>query len=43
MAYLIDSDWVIDHLEEIEEAVELLNQLADDYVDIPGLKLYSPG
>jgi predicted nucleic acid-binding protein len=30
MAYLIDSDWVIDHLSEVEEAVELLSHLVAD-------------
>ena len=28
MAYLIDSDWVIDHLENVPAAVQLLDQLA---------------
>jgi len=34
MAYLIDSDWVIDHLGEVEDAVQLLEQLADDGIAI---------
>jgi tRNA(fMet)-specific endonuclease VapC len=34
MAYLIDSDWVIDHLSEVEEAVELLSHLVADGIAI---------
>jgi tRNA(fMet)-specific endonuclease VapC len=30
MPYLIDSDWVIDHLEGLPEAVQLLRDLAPD-------------
>lgn len=28
MPYLIDSDWLIDHLDNVPEAVELLDRLA---------------
>jgi tRNA(fMet)-specific endonuclease VapC len=34
MAYLIDSDWVIDQLAEVEEAVALLSQLAEDGIAV---------
>jgi tRNA(fMet)-specific endonuclease VapC len=34
MAYLIDSDWVIDHLSDVQEAVELLDALADENLAI---------
>lgn len=30
MAFLIDSDWTIDHLSNVPEAVELVDQLASD-------------
>ena len=30
MAYLVDSDWVIDHLAEVPEAVALLDSLAPE-------------
>jgi predicted nucleic acid-binding protein len=32
--YLIDSDWVIDHLEDQPDAVRLLASLADDGIAI---------
>jgi predicted nucleic acid-binding protein len=36
MPYLVDSDWVIDHLDRIPQATELLSALAADglYVSI---------
>lgn len=34
MPYLIASDWTIDHLADIEEAVELLDELAEDGIAI---------
>jgi hypothetical protein len=34
MAYLIDSDWVIDHLLEVPEAVELLDKLSEQGLSI---------
>lgn len=34
MAYLIDSDWVIDHLAEVPEASKLLEHLAEDGIAI---------
>jgi predicted nucleic acid-binding protein len=34
MPYLVDSDWVIDHLDNVPEAVELLDQLAADGIAI---------
>lgn len=34
MAYLIDSDWVIDHLANVPEANELLDELAEDRIAI---------
>lgn len=34
MAYLIDSDWVIDHLSEVPEATQLLGELAEDGIAI---------
>lgn len=34
MPYLIDSDWVIDHLEDMPAAVELLDKLTTDGVAI---------
>jgi tRNA(fMet)-specific endonuclease VapC len=34
MPYLIDSDWVIDHLDDVPQAVELLDQLAADGIAI---------
>ncbi len=36
MAYLVDSDWVIDHLDQVPEATQLLARLAEQpiYVSI---------
>ena len=34
MPYLIDSDWVIDHLDDVPAAVALLDQLAADGIAI---------
>lgn len=34
MAYLIDSDWVIDHLGNVLEATELLDRLAEEGIAI---------
>lgn len=34
MPYLIDSDWVIDHLDGVPQAVALLDQLAADGIAI---------
>ena len=34
MPYLIDSDWVIDHLDNVPEALELLDRLASDGIAI---------
>jgi len=34
MAYLIDSDWVIDYLAGVPEALELLDRLADERIAI---------
>lgn len=34
MPYLIDSDWVIDHLDDVPRAVALLDQLAADGIAI---------
>lgn len=34
MPYLIDSDWAIDHLADIEEAAALLDALAEDGIAI---------
>jgi tRNA(fMet)-specific endonuclease VapC len=34
MGYLIDSDWVIDHLAEVEAAVDLLSELAGEGIAI---------
>src|SRR5262245_45596140 len=34
MPYLIDTDWVIDHLENIPEAVALLDSLADEGIAV---------
>ena len=34
MAYLIDSDWLIDHLADIPEANDLLEDLADEGIAI---------
>ena len=34
MTYLIDSDWVIDHLADVREASELLDRLADEGIAI---------
>ena len=36
MAYLIDSDWVIDHLTQVPEAIQFLNRLSDEplYISI---------
>jgi tRNA(fMet)-specific endonuclease VapC len=34
MAYLIDSDWVIDHLANVPEATELLEGLAEEGIAI---------
>ncbi len=34
MPYLIDSDWVIDHLEDEPEATRLLSQLAEEGIAI---------
>ncbi len=34
MTYLIDSDWVIDHLEEVPDANRLLDTLAGDGIAI---------
>ena len=34
MAYLIDSDWVIDHLASVPEATELLEGLAEEGIAI---------
>lgn len=34
MAYLIDSDWVIDYLADVPEALELLDRLADERIAI---------
>ena len=30
MPYLVDSDWVIDHLDNVPEALQLLQRLADE-------------
>lgn len=34
MPYLIDTDWVIDHLENLPEAIELLARLAEEGIAI---------
>ena len=34
MPYLIDTDWTIDHLANVPDAVQLLNELADDGIAI---------
>lgn len=34
MPYLIDSDWVIDHLEETPEAIALLERLVEEGIAI---------
>jgi hypothetical protein len=34
MMYLIDTDWVIDHLSDMEEAVQLLDELSEDSLAI---------
>ncbi len=34
MPYLIDSDWVIDHLDNVPEAVELLDLLASEGIAV---------
>jgi predicted nucleic acid-binding protein len=34
MSYLIDSDWVIDHLEQVPAATELLRTLAEEFMFI---------
>lgn len=34
MAYLVDSDWVIDYLADVPEGLELLDRLADDGIAI---------
>jgi len=34
MAYLVDSDWVIDHLSNIPTAVDLLTRLARDGIAV---------
>jgi tRNA(fMet)-specific endonuclease VapC len=34
MAHLVDSDWVIDYLAGVPEALELLNRLADERIAI---------
>ncbi len=34
MPYLIDSDWLIDHLADVPEAVELLQSLAPEGIAI---------
>ena len=34
MPYLVDSDWVIDHLANVPEAVQLLDRLAQDGIAI---------
>jgi predicted nucleic acid-binding protein len=34
MSYLIDSDWVIDHLSNVKGAVELLTELSEDGIAI---------
>lgn len=34
MAYLIDTDWTIDHLENVAEATKLLSALANDGIAI---------
>jgi predicted nucleic acid-binding protein len=34
MAHLVDSDWVIDYLADVPEALELLEQLADEGIAI---------
>ena len=54
MPCLIDTDWAIDLLASVPEAVQLLAATAleynltlvtrnnEDYADIPGVKLYRP-
>lgn len=37
MPYLVDSDWVIDHPAEVDEAVELLSGLADEGIAISAI------
>lgn len=34
MPYLVDTDWVIDHLANVPEAVRLLKSLAQDGIAI---------
>jgi predicted nucleic acid-binding protein len=34
MPYLVDSDWVIDHLDNVPEAVELLDRLASEGIAV---------
>ena len=34
MAYLIDTDWVIDYLADVTEAADLLSELAEDGIAI---------
>ncbi|MCL5266132.1 MAG: type II toxin-antitoxin system VapC family toxin [Chloroflexi bacterium] len=34
MPYLIDSDWVIDHLADLDEATQLLSSLAEEGIAI---------
>lgn len=37
MMYLIDTDWVIDHLSDVEEAVQLLDELSEDGIAISAI------
>jgi predicted nucleic acid-binding protein len=34
MQYLIDTDWVIDHLSDVEAAIQLLEKLSEDGIAI---------